>query len=155
VLSIGIFFTLLVLGLGGLSGNLHSGLIAAGVPAATAAPAAAAPPIASIFAAFLGYDPVKTVLGSGYNSLPPDVQAHVSSHTFFSDTIGPAFMHGILLVFLLAGVLCLVAALASWLRGGRYVHEESHGENLLHGHDLDLEDPGLLAVPAAAEGGSR
>jgi hypothetical protein len=122
------------------------------VPAATAAPVAAAPPIASLFAAFLGYDPVKTVLGNGYDTLSPAVQQRVSDHSFFSDTIGPSFMHALIGVFGLAAILCLVAGVASWLRGGRYVHEESHGQHPLDGHDIDVEDPGLSALPAEPVG---
>src|SRR5947209_11608740 len=64
VLSIGIFFSLLIVGLsGGLPGALQSGLTAHGVPTTTAIKIAHLPPVASLFAAFLGYNPIQQLLG--------------------------------------------------------------------------------------------
>ena len=58
VLSIGIFFTLIILGLASsLPVTLSHGLIAQGVPPADAARVAALPPVSILFAALLGYNP--------------------------------------------------------------------------------------------------
>jgi hypothetical protein len=132
-----------VLGLAGsLPQKLHDGLTAAGVPDAVAAHASAAPPVSSVFAAFLGYDPVRTVLGpQAVGSLPADVRARVETKSFFPDAIGPAFMKGIVVVFALAAAVCFVSAVASWLRGGRFVADELDPERA----PLEEPDaPGLL-----------
>src|ERR1700678_2571716 len=65
VLSIGIFFTLMILGLSGtLPGALLHGLQAHGVPTAAAHRAADLPPVSTLFAAFLGYSPVEHLVGA-------------------------------------------------------------------------------------------
>ena len=74
VLSIGIFFTLMILGLSGsLPHALATGLVAHGVPAKTAAQVGNLPPVSVLFAAFLGYNPMNVVHGraSAGNDLRP------------------------------------------------------------------------------------
>ena len=64
VLSIGIFFSLMVAGLSSkLPATMFSGLTAQGVPAAAATPISHLPPIGVLFAAFLGYNPMQQLLG--------------------------------------------------------------------------------------------
>jgi len=46
---------------------------------------------------------------------------------FFPSLISGPFRHGLIGVLVFAAVMCLVAAMASWLRGGKFVHEEAHG----------------------------
>ena len=71
VLSIGIFFTLMVAGLSSkLPAAMTSGLTAQGVPAATAAPISHLPPIGVLFASFLGYNPMQQLLGPVLHTLP-------------------------------------------------------------------------------------
>jgi hypothetical protein len=124
VLSIGIFFTLIILGLAAsLPSALSHGLIAQGVPRADAARIAALPPVAVMFAALLGYNPVQTLLGPILSKLPASHAAYLTGHTFFPSLISPAFQHGLAIAFDFAIVACLIAALASLLRGTRYVHE--------------------------------
>jgi MFS family permease len=149
VLSIGLFFTLLVIGIAGsLPGQLFSGLTAQGVPAATAHAAAGAPPVAALFAAFLGYDPVQTLLGPhAFAALSPAQQAAVSSHTFFPHVIGGAFMSGIILVFSIAAAVCVIAGIASWLRGGRYVVDEIEAARLRAEYGPELGSGGLGDLP--------
>jgi hypothetical protein len=119
VLSIGIFFTLMIIGLSSsLPQTLSAGLMAHGVPAATATQVAHLPPVSVLFAAFLGYNPVQTLLG-------PDVLNHVShanavalqGRSFFPNLIEDPFRTGLHEAFAFAIVACLVAAAASWLRG--------------------------------------
>jgi hypothetical protein len=127
VLSIGIFFTLIILGLASsLPSTLSHGLIAQGVPSADAAKLAALPPVSIMFAALLGYNPISTLLGSALSKLPAGHAAYLTGHSFFPSLISAPFQHGLDIAFDFAIAACLVAALASLLRGGRYVHEE-HG----------------------------
>ncbi|HEX2822302.1 MAG TPA: hypothetical protein VHO07_19345 [Streptosporangiaceae bacterium] len=127
VLSIGIFFTLIILGLAStLPATLSHGLIAQGVPSADAAKLAALPPVSIMFAALLGYNPISTLLGSTISKLPASHAAYLTGHTFFPALISAPFHHGLDIAFDFAAA-CLVAAVASLLRGRRYVHEE-HGQ---------------------------
>jgi MFS family permease len=128
VLSIGVFFSLLIAGLArSLPGALDSGLVAAGVPADAAARAASLPPVGSVFAAFLGFNPVEELLGpQTVDALPADKAAEVTGPSFFPHLISGPFHTGLVVVFAMAIVLALGAAVASLLRGGRYVHEDAH-----------------------------
>jgi MFS family permease len=124
VLSIGIFFTLIILGLSAsLPSALSHGLIVQGVPRADAARIAALPAVSIMFAALLGYNPVQTLLGHSISKLPASHAAYLTGHTFFPSLISPAFQHGLAIAFDFAIVACLIAAVASLLRGRRYVHE--------------------------------
>jgi MFS family permease len=124
VLSIGIFFTLIILGLASsLPATLTHGLVAQGVPHADAARVAALPPVSIMFAALLGYNPVQTLLGHALSGLPASHAAYLTGRTFFPSLISAPFSHGLAIAFDFAIAACLIAALASLLRGGRYVHE--------------------------------
>jgi MFS family permease len=118
-LSIGLFFSIMVAGLStSLPASLSHGLTAAGLPAATAARVAALPPVSVLFAAFLGYNPMQTLLGPALHSLSPARQATITGHGFFPGLISGPFHHGLSVVFTFALIVCLIAAAASWLRGG-------------------------------------
>src|SRR5437016_5364109 len=82
------------------------------------------PPVGSLFAAFLGYTPMKNLLGSVLNTLPAARDSYITGKTFFPQLISDPFMHGLRIVFSAAVVMSLVAAAASWLRGQKYVHAE-------------------------------
>ena len=124
VLSIGIFFTLIILGLASsLPAALDHGLIAQGLPSADAARIAALPPVSIMFAALLGYNPVQTLLGPAISKLPASHAAYLTGHTFFPSLISAPFERGLAVAFTFAIAACLVAAVASLLRGGKYVHE--------------------------------
>jgi MFS family permease len=126
VLSIGIFFTLLIVGLASsLPATLSSGLQAHGVSAAAAHHAAQAPPISVLFAAFLGYNPIQHLVGSeALAALPAHAHAVLTGSGFFPHLISGPFRDGLDIAFSFAIVACLVAAAASMLRGGRYHHAE-------------------------------
>jgi hypothetical protein len=85
------------------------------------------PPTGYLFAAFLGFNPLQQLLGPQVLAALPaaDARALVSKE-FFPSLIGGPFKHGIVYVLIFAAAMCLVAALASWLRGGKFVHEEAH-----------------------------
>ena len=125
VLSIGIFFTLIIAGLAGsLPAALNHGLVAQGVPRADAARVAALPPVSVLFAALLGYNPVQTLLGPVISHLPASHAAYLTGRSFFPALISPSFSAGLDVAFDFAIAACLIAAVASLLRGRRYVHEE-------------------------------
>lgn len=127
VLSIGIFFSLMIAGLSSsLPGALTGGLTAQGVPAADAARVAALPPVGVLFASLLGYNPVGTLLGSGVvDRLPPGNASYLTGREFFPKLISGPFEQGLSVAFGFAIACCLIAAVASLLRGGRYVHDEA------------------------------
>ncbi len=141
VLSIGVFFTIITIGLAAeLPSTLFHGLVAQGVPAAAARKVAALPPIGSLFAAFLGFNPVAELLGGkatlvGVYHLSPAHARYLLGRSFFPRLISPAFARGLHLAFDFAAGVSGVAAVASLLRGGRYVHAdepvpEAAGEGL-------------------------
>ncbi len=133
VLSIGIFFSLIILGLSSsLPTHLFAGLTAQGVPASDAHALASLPPTAVMFAALLGYNPIQMLLGSALTKLPASHAAYLTGHSFFPSLISGPFQAGLDIAFDFAIVACLVAAVASLLRGKRYIHE------------LDSESPGYV-----------
>jgi MFS family permease len=123
VLSIGIFFTLMIIGLAAsLPHALSSGLEAHGVPPATAQQVGDLPPVSVLFAAFLGYNPASELLGPHVLAhLTPANAAAVSGREFFPGLLTEPFRTGLHEAFAFAIVACLVAAAASWSRGARYV----------------------------------
>jgi len=128
VLSIGIFFSLIILGLAGtLPHTLMHGLVAQGVPAADATRISSLPPVSIMFAALLGYNPVQTLLGHALTKLPASHVAFLTGHQFFPSLISAPFHHGLEIAFDFAIAACLVAAVASLLRGGKYVHGTETG----------------------------
>jgi MFS family permease len=129
VLSIGIFFTLMIIGLSStLPGALYHGLIDHGVPKTVAQHAAGLPPVTSLFAAFLGYSPVQHLLGSPVLlHLTAANRAALNARGFFPSLISKPFKNGLHAAFDFAVLACLVAAGASWLRGGKYIYSEPSG----------------------------
>ena len=125
-LSMGLFFTLLIIGLNAkVPSAMYAGLVTHGVPAAKAAQLAHLPPLGYIFAAFLGYNPLKSLLGpSVLSHLAPARAADLTGRAFFPQLIGPAFKHGLVLILVFAVVMSIIAAFASALRGERFVHED-------------------------------
>jgi hypothetical protein len=120
VLSIGIFFTLIITGLAArLPVTLARGLTAQGVPAAAAAKVAALPPTSTVFGAFLGYNPIASLLGpTGVLArLPHARAAYLTGRSFFPNLISGPFSNGLHEAFDFAIVAMLIAAAASWLRG--------------------------------------
>ena len=127
VLSIGVFFTLMIIGLAsGLPNALHDGLVAHSVPASDAARISRLPPVATLFASFLGYNPVKTLLGPHVLHALPAADAHtLTGPSFFPQLISSPFHSALVYAFVFAIVACLVAAFASLLRGGKYHYAEA------------------------------
>jgi hypothetical protein len=119
-LSIGVFFSLMVAGLSrSLPGTLTSGLTSHGVPASVATNIAHLPPVSTLFAAFLGANPVGTLLAptGALAHISPANLASLTGSTFFPNLVAPPFHQGLVVVFGAAATMSLVAALASFLRG--------------------------------------
>ncbi len=151
VLSIGIFFTLIILGLAGsLPGTLQHGLVAQGVPAADAARVAALPPVSVLFASLLGYNPVQKLLGPVLHQLPAGRAAYLTGHSFFPALISPSFSRGLAVAFGFAAAMCVIAALASLLRGGKYVHRADAHAQARAGTGTPAQGAGTPAQPARA-----
>jgi hypothetical protein len=129
VLSIGIFFSLMIIGLtSSLTQNLFQGLVAHGVPTGAAERAAHLPAVSTLFAAFLGYDPIQHLIGAHQLAqLPAVQQAALTGRSFFPGLISAPFRAGLHAAFDFAIFVSLLAAGASWLRGGRYVYSEPEG----------------------------
>ena len=128
VLSIGIFFTLMIVGLSAsLPHSLATGLQAHGVPAGVATRVSHLPPVSVLFAAFLGYNPARELIGPHVLAkLPAHDAAAIRGRGFFPHLISAPFHSGLHEAFAFATAACLVAALASWSRGGRAVAPEEH-----------------------------
>jgi len=121
VLSIGIFFSLMIVGLSSqLPATLFHGLTAHGVSRQVASRIAHLPPVSSLFATFLGYNPVKQLLGRHLASLPAAQVRILTGHTFFPHLITKPFSSALSAAFLFALIVCALSAAASLLRGGRY-----------------------------------
>jgi EmrB/QacA subfamily drug resistance transporter len=163
VLSIGVFFSLMIFGLRShLSSALLSGLTKQHVPVALAKQVAALPPVSTLFAAFLGYNPMSKLLGSKVLNTLPAANAHyLIGRSFFPSLISPAFGHGLSEAFTFAAIACLVAAGASWLRGGKYnaadaeeamahLHAEHAAEHAAS-HERGVEDKVVEPVAGADE----
>jgi MFS family permease len=123
-LSIGVSFSLMIAGLAvGLPQTLTAGLSAHGVPLASARQIATLPPVASLFAAFLGENPMQHLLAQTGKlaSLTATDRAVLTGRTFFPHLIAAPFHHGLLIVFGFSLALSLLGALASVLRGARAV----------------------------------
>ncbi|HET9731108.1 MAG TPA: MFS transporter [Acidimicrobiales bacterium] len=153
VLSIGVFFTVIALGLAAtLPASLYSGLTAQGVPAATASAISHLPPIGSLFAAFLGYNPMQQLLGPAVLSHVGTAQAHfLTGRSFFPHLITGPFGTGLHYAFDFAAGACLVGAVASWLRGPRPVEAHIH-HSVAEEVGTGLAETGEVAMATATAG---
>jgi MFS family permease len=126
VLSIGIFFTLMILGLAAtLPSALFHGLTAQGVGRATALRVSHLPPVGSLFAAFLGYNPMKVLLGpAALSHLSPATAHYLTSRSYFPRLIAKPFGRGLTEAFDFAAGACVLGAVASFLRGGKFHYTE-------------------------------
>jgi MFS family permease len=125
VLSMGLFFTIVTLGLASrLPSHLYRGLVGAGVAPGPARVVANEPPIGSLFSAFLGYNPIKQLLGptGALQHLSARQAAYITGRSFFPRLIEQPFAGGLHLAFTFAAVATAVGVVASALRGRRYLH---------------------------------
>jgi MFS family permease len=146
VLSMGGFFTLMAIGLAStLPSAMLNGLTGAGVSPAAASTAAQASPVGLLFAAFLGDNPIRALVPNP----GPNAGASIYGQSFFPNLISEPFRHGLLIAFGASIVMLLIAAGASLMRGGRYVHVDPEGA--LHSDSVaeaSAREGDALAVPA-------
>ena len=156
VLSIGVFFSLMIAGLAAtLPKTLTSGLTAQGVPAGIAHKIGSLPPVGSLFAAFLGYNPVHSLLAPTgvLRHLPAHNVAVLTGRTFFPELISQPFHHGLVIVFSMAIAVLVIAAAASALRGGKYVHEDGvEAATIAASTATEAADTNVIADDIAANG---
>ena len=124
MVSIVVFFSILTVGLAAtLPTVLYQGLTGHGLPAATAHRIASLPPIGVLFAAFLGDNPLQALIPPAVaQHLSPQTQAVLFGKQFFPQLILPAFITGLHAALYVSAVLALIAAVASLLRGRRYIY---------------------------------
>jgi hypothetical protein len=129
-LSNGVFFSLMTIGLSAtIPLALYTGLTQNGIPSSVASQLAHVPPFGYLFAALLGFNPMGTLLSPQVlNSLPASTAANLTSRSFFPQLISAPFHHGLTMVLIFSSTVCLIAAAASWVRGGKYVYEQEVNE---------------------------
>ncbi len=148
VLSMGLFFTIVTLGLASrLPSQLYKGLVNAGVAPSAAHLVASEPPIGSLFSAFLGYNPIKELLGptGALTHLSAKQAAYVTGRSFFPHLIEEPFAGGLHLAFAFAAGATVIAVIASALRGRRYFHTEPEAP-------VDVMTDELMEMPVSTDG---
>ncbi len=109
-----------------------------------------------MFAALLGYNPIQTLLGPAISKLPASHAAYLTGHTFFPSLISAPFEHGLAIAFDFAIGACVIAAVASLLRGGKYVHDQTTAPVEAEIADAEVDSGTDLEVASGAvPAGSR
>jgi EmrB/QacA subfamily drug resistance transporter len=145
VLSMGGFFTLMAIGLASkLPASLYKGLTGLGVDPGTATQVSHIPPVGTLFAAFLGDNPLRSLVrdpGPGVNT------STLYGQTFFPQIISDPFRHGLLIAFSASIIMLLIASAASLMRGNRFVHSDTlAGESVM---EAMAREGAALQTPAS------
>ncbi len=124
--SIVIFFSILTLGVSSmLPSSLYNGLLAQNISKPISLNISRIAPSSALFAALLGYDPMKVLIPQNvFTALPVATQNTISGPLFFPTLIADPFIYGMRIVLYFGAAIALIAAIASWERGQRYVLEE-------------------------------
>jgi len=128
-ISQAIFFTIVIVSLSAsLPGALSAAVTSAGASPQLAHIFSETPASAALFASFLGYNPVATILHtmpqSLVNTIPTATLNYITGPTFFPHAISGPFMAALREAFVIGAIMCVVAAVCSALRGGKYVYEQ-------------------------------
>jgi MFS family permease len=152
VLSVGVFFTLMILGLAAhLPQTMASGLEAHGVPHAAAVHAGHLPPVSILFAAFLGYNPIQHLVGASVlGQLPAHAQALLTGRAFFPRLISAPFRDGLHEALAFSIIACLIAAVASYSRGRHQPHAQSPELSTRADRETTVERARAAAGPVSA-----
>jgi MFS family permease len=155
VLSMGGFFTLMAVGLASrLPGSLYAGLTGLGITPDAAHTIAQTPPVGTLFAAFLGDNPIQALVSQvDPQQLQPGSGVDVATLTgrsFFPHLLADPFRHGLAIAFGVSIAMLLIASVASLMRGERYVHAEARPEAGEHRHET--AGTGLAREAAALDG---
>jgi MFS family permease len=126
-ISQAVFFTVIIVSLSAtLPSALSAAVTNAGAPQLASA-LSATPASAALFASFLGYNPVATILNtlpaSMLNTIPQTTITYLTGATFFPNAISSSFMNALREAFIIGAAMCIVAAFCSALRGKKYIHE--------------------------------
>ncbi len=129
-ISIAIFFTIIIVSLSGsLPGALSSAVTSAGAPQQLAQVFSSTPASGALFGAFLGYNPVQTILNTlsptVVSAIPKATIQYLTGKTFFPNAISAPFMTALKEAFVVGAIMCFAAAVCSALRGSKYVHEQT------------------------------
>jgi MFS family permease len=158
VLSIGIFFSLMIVGLAAhLPATMTHGLVSQGVPGAIATRVAALPAVATLFAAFLGVNPMKQLLGPHILHQVGAAHAQViTGQSFFPSLISGPFHSGLEIAFAVSAILCALAAAFSWWAGDcrpdkALVADALRHEAFVDGHSTAPIDGMAAALPDVVE----
>jgi hypothetical protein len=146
-LSIGIFFSLMIAGLAAtLPRTLSAGLRTHGVSAAAAAHVASLPPVSTLFASFLGYNPIGSLLARAgvLAKLPKPDATTLTSKEYFPHLISGPFHHGLVIVFGVAIAMSVLGAFVSLLRGRQFYYDAPDDGSIASCPDMSTG-----AVPAA------
>jgi EmrB/QacA subfamily drug resistance transporter len=128
-ISQALFFAIIIVSLNAtLPAALSAAVTNAGAPAQFATGLANTPASGALFAAFLGYNPIGTML-QGLSpsltvSLTPAAKDLLTGQTFFPNVIASPFMGALTIAFYIAAIMCFAAAVFSALRGNKYVYKE-------------------------------
>ena len=131
-LSIGLIFSMVTAGIAkNMPQVFYTQLTKVGIPAAIATHISHLPPTAALFAAFLGYNPMQTLLPTAIlPTLSAQTKTTVFANAFFPSILSKPFMDGVIIAFSISAGISLLAAVASILRGKKFVHEQEYGEKL-------------------------
>lgn len=156
-LSMGLFFTLLVLGLNStVPAIMYRGLVAHGVPTAEASALGHMPPLGYLFAAFLGLNPLGSLLKGVRSHLSASQWSVLTGRSYFPHLVGAPFKHALTYVLVFAIAASLIGALASVLRGAKYIHEDEESRaqkaRLHHHRDHRAVAPAAPSATALATG---
>ncbi len=143
MMSMATFFTIAISGLSThLPPALRSGLSHAGLPLPLAVGISHLPPVAALFSALLGYNPLGSLIGPKIlGALPAAVRTHLLAPHFFAQLIANPFGESLHTVFYISLGLSIVAALASLMRGRHFVED-------LHGASAQRPSNEATSVPA-------
>ncbi|MFZ0005705.1 MAG: MFS transporter [Methanoregula sp.] len=127
VISMALFFTIVIVSLTQLfPPELATSLTSAGA-AGLIGPMSSIPPTGALFAAFLGYNPVHTILvtlpQTVVAAISPATIATLTGTTWFPTTLAYAFMPSVRISFYIGALLSVIAAALSAMTGSRFVHE--------------------------------
>ncbi|MFT3715142.1 MAG: MFS transporter [Gordonia sp. (in: high G+C Gram-positive bacteria)] len=155
VLSIGLFFSLMIAGLSSrLPQSMFDGLTAGGLDPQTSSAIAHLPTVGILFAAFLGYNPIKMLIGDNTGSLSPDQLHHLTGLEFFPRLISDPFADGLSAAFTFAVVCCILAAVFSlFTKGHKPVETETKVDVDATGSDPDAEHHETVGEELAAAAG--
>jgi EmrB/QacA subfamily drug resistance transporter len=123
-ISQAVFFTIIIVSLSAtLPGALSAAVTNAGASPQLAQVFSSTPASGALFGAFLGYNPVATILhslpASLVSTIPQTTLNYLTGSTFFPNAISGPFMIALREAFIIGAAMCIVAAVCSALRGGK------------------------------------